>query len=346
MNKLLAFAVASALAMTASVAHAARDTVWAVGSSTVYPLSIRVAEAFHKKTGRKPPRIESLGTGGGFKRFCAGAGDKFPDIANASRPMTKAEFAACQAAGVKDIVELKIGLDGIVVATDDKSPDYAFKLEHLYLGLSANVLRNGEVVKNPYKQWNEVGAELPAGRIIVYGPPASSGTRDAWLDLAIEPGARKFPTNEALRAQDPAAFKARVDPMRSDGGWVDGGENDEDIVGTIQKTPGTLGVFGYSFLVEHSRQLKAAAINGVKPTPRSIIDGSYPLSRPLYIYVKKANVGITAGLREFVAEFVSDAAIGRGGYLQSRGLVPEPQAQQQATKTTAVKLTPMAAPAR
>ncbi|WP_426029676.1 substrate-binding domain-containing protein [Caulobacter sp. DWP3-1-3b2] len=155
--------------------------------------------------------------------------------------MTKAEFAACQAAGVKGIVELKIGLDGIVVATDDKSPDYAFKLEHLYLALSANVLRGGDLVKNPYKQWNEVGAELPASKIIVYGPPASSGTRDAWVDLAIEPGARKFPTNEAPRAQDPAAFKAKVDPMLSDGGWVDAGENDEDIVGLIEKIPGTLG---------------------------------------------------------------------------------------------------------
>ncbi|CAN5125202.1 substrate-binding domain-containing protein [soil metagenome] len=344
MKTLLGATAALALLTGATSAHAARDYVWAAGSSTVFPFSTRTAENFAKKTGKKSPKVESLGTGGGIKMFCGGMGEKFPDIANASRPMKKSEYAACKAAGVNNIVELKIGFDGIVVAMDKQSPDFNFKVEHLYLGLAQNALRGGQFVANPYKSWKDIGGGLPATRILVYGPPPTSGTRDAFVELAIENGAKTFPTAKKLHDTDEKAFKAKVDPLRTDGPWVDAGENDNAIVGTIEKTPGALGVFGYSFLEENANRIKAASVNGVKPSAQTIASGQYPLSRSLYIYVKKDQVGVTPGLKEFIAEFVSDSATGRGGYLQGRGLIPLPPAQHEAQKAAAGKLTPMAAP--
>ncbi|MEH0194403.1 substrate-binding domain-containing protein [Caulobacter sp. CCNWLY153] len=344
MKAFLGAAAALGLLALAPSAHAARDYVWAAGSSTVFPFSTRVAENFAKKTGKKSPKVESLGTGGGIKMFCGGMGEGFPDIANASRPMKKSEYEACKAKGVKDIIEIKIGFDGIVIAMDKKSPDYNFKLEHLYLGLAQNALRGGQFVNNPYKTWKDVGAGLPANRILVYGPPPTSGTRDAWVELAIEGGAKKFPTAKALHDKDEKEFKAKIDPLRKDGAWIDAGENDNAIVGTLTKTPGALGVFGFSFLEENANVIKGAAVNGVKPTPQTIANGTYPVSRSLFIYVKKGQVGVTPGLKEFLAEFVSDAATGRGGYLQGRGLIPLPPAQHDAAKAAAGKLTLMAPP--
>lgn len=344
MKRFIGATVALGLMATAPSAYAARDYVWAAGSSTVFPFSTRAAENFSKKTGKKAPKIESLGTGGGFKLFCGGAGEGYPDIANASRPMKKSEFETCKAKGVKDIIEIKIGFDGIVIAMDKSAPNYNFKLEHLYLGLSQNTLRGGQFVTNPYKTWKDVGAELPGNRILVYGPPPTSGTRDAWLELAMEGGAKKFPTLKALAESDEKAFKAKTHPMRTDGAWVDAGENDNAIVGTIEKTPGALGVFGYSFLEENAGRIKAASVNGVKPTPMTIATGAYPVSRSLFIYVKKSNVGVVPGLKDFLTEFTSDAAAGRGGYLSQRGLIPLPPAQHAAMKAVAAKLTPMAPP--
>jgi len=343
MKKLLGCAAAAALLIPASSAWAARDYVWAAGSSTVFPFTTRVAENFAKKTGRKAPKVESLGTGGGIKLFCGGTGDAFPDIANASRPMKKSEFDACAAKGVKDIVQIKIGFDGIVVATDKDGPDYSFKVEHLYLGLASQVLRGGKFVANPYSTWDEVGSGLPGNKILVYGPPPTSGTRDAFVELAIEAGARKFPTADELRSNNEKKFKEVVDPLRKDG-WVDAGENDNAIVGTLTKTPGSLGVFGYSFLEENMDKVKGASIGGIKPTPQAISDGSYPLSRSLYIYVKKANLPVTQGLQEFINEYVSDAATGRGGYLQGRGLIPLPAGMHDANKAAAAKMPSMARP--
>jgi len=345
MKTAISAVAALATAAIASDAYAARDYVWAVGSSTVFPFTTRVAENYAKKTGSKAPKVESLGTGGGFKMFCGGMGDNFPDVANASRPMKKSEFDACAAKGVKDIVEIKIGFDGIVIAMDKAAPNYNFKLEHLFLGLSDTVLRGGKFVKNPYKAWNHVGAGLPATKILVYGPPPTSGTRDAWLELGVEAGALRFPTAKALKAKDEQQFKQTVDPMRKDGGWVDAGENDNAIVGTLTKTPGALGVFGYSFLEENGDRVKAAAVDGVAPTVATITSGQYPISRSLFIYVKKGQIGVTKGLQEYVNEFVSDAATGRGGYLQSRGLIPLPAGQHDGNKETAAKLPPMARPA-
>ncbi|ALL13227.1 substrate-binding domain-containing protein [Caulobacter henricii] len=344
MNKLLGATAALAMLAAADSAYAARDYVWAAGSSTVFPFSTRVAENYAKKTGKKSPKVESLGTGGGIKMFCGGMGEKYPDIANASRPMKKSEFQACQKAGVKDIVELKIGFDGIVVAMDKKTPDFNFKLEHLYLGLADQTLRGGQLGKNSFKTWNEVNSGLPKTRILAYGPPPTSGTRDAWVELAIENGASKLPPLAKLKDSDEKAFKAKVSPMRGDGAWIDAGENDNAVVGTIQKTPNALGVFGYSFLEQNANTIKAASINGVKPTVATIANGTYPISRSLFIYVKKSQIGVTPGLKEFVNEFTSDAATGRGGYLQSRGLIPLPPQQHDANKAKAKTLPVMAAP--
>ena len=326
MKKLLtSVAVGAALAALGGVGTAAaqsRDYVWAAGSSTVFPFATRVAENYARKTGNKAPKIESLGTGGGIKLFCSGTGPGFPDIANASRRMKKAEFDACQAKGVKDILELKIGFDGIVVATDKDGADYNFKLEHFYFGLAKTVLRGGKFVANPYDTWDAVGSGLPGNRIVVYGPPPTSGTRDAFVELAMEAGARKFPTLDEIRSGNEKRFKALAGTVREDGRWIDAGENDNAIVQTLTRTPGALGVFGFSFLEENEDKVKGARVNGVAPTAATIANGSYPLSRSLYIYVKKANIGVTPGLREFVTEFMSEAAAGRGGYLQSRGLIP------------------------
>jgi phosphate transport system substrate-binding protein len=341
---LLGCAAATAMLATSAPAFAARDYVWAAGSSTVFPFATRVAENYARKSGKKAPKVESLGTGGGIKLFCAGVGDAFPDIANASRPMKKSEFDACAAKGVKDIVAIKIGFDGIVVAVDKDGADYAFKTEHLYLALAANVLRGGKFVKNPYQTWDEIGTGLPGDRISVYGPPPTSGTRDAFVELAIEAGARKYPTAEDLRSNNEAKFKELVDPLRKDG-WIDAGENDNAIVGVLTKTPGALGVFGWSYLEENGDKIKGSAVNGVKPSAGSIADGSYPLARSLYIYVKKANIGVTQGLQDYVNEFVSDAATGKGGYLQGRGLIPLPAGQHDGQQGVAQKLTPMARPA-
>ncbi len=347
MKKLLscAAAVVALSGMAAAPAYAARDYVWAAGSSTVFPFSTRVAENYAKKTGKKAPKVESLGTGGGIKLFCSGAGEGFPDIANASRPMKKAEFDACAAKGVKDIVQIKIGFDGIVIATDKDGADYNFKTEQLFLGLAANVYKNGQWVKNTTNSWDDVGGGLPGNKIQVYGPPPTSGTRDAFVELAIEAGARKFPSIDAIRSDNEKLFKSKVDPLRSDG-WIDAGENDNAIVGDPDQDPGRAGRVRPDLLRrEHGQGEGRASVNGVRPSAQTISDGSYPLSRSLYIYVKKANLGVTPGLQDFVNEFVSDAATGRGGYLQGRGLIPLPPGAHEGQKAVAKAGTPMGRPA-
>lgn len=340
-----AVSAAALLAPSGSSAQAGRDYVWASGSSTVFPFASRVAENYTRKSGKKAPKIESVGTGGGIKAFCGGVGAGFPDIANASRPMKKSEFDICASKGVKDIIEIKVGFDGIVIAGDKDGADYAFKVEHLHQALSKTVLRGGKWVANPYMTWDQIGPGLPGNRIVVYGPPPSSGTRDAFVELAIEAGARRYPTIDAIRSDNEATFKARVDPLRTDGGWIDAGENDNALVQTVTKTPGSLAVFGYSYLEENMDKIKAASVGGIKPTAGAIADGSYPLSRSLYIYVKKSQLAVTPGLKEFVAEFTSDAATGKGGYLQSRGLIPLPAGQHAAQAANAAAAKTMGRPA-
>jgi len=304
-------------------AQGPRAGIWAAGSSTVFPFATRVAENFGRNTGGASPRVESLGTGGGIQAFCAGIGPATPDIANASRQMTASEFDRCAQNGVTDILELQIGYDGIVIATARTGESFNFRPQDLYLGLAKQVPGpDGQLVANPATSWNQVNPALPAQRIQVYGPPPTSGTRDAFLELGMVPGAQAVPAVAALEASNEDQFEAVAQTLREDNLWVDSGENDNAIVQTLTRTPGSLGVFGYSFLEQNLDTVKAETINGVAPNADTIADGTYPLARSLYIYVKRQHIGVTPGLQEFVSEFMGDASAGRGGYLQDRGLIP------------------------
>lgn len=348
------FAATSAIALLALGAcgdnnsggsQGARAGIWAAGSSTVFPFTTRVAENFARTSGGAAPRVESLGTGGGIQAFCQGTGPTTPDIANASRRMKKSEFEMCQKNGVTDIVELKIGYDGLVIATALDAPDYGFEGDDLYLALAKEVPGpNGSFIANPNTTWSQVNPGLPSSRIMVYGPPPTSGTRDSWLELGMAPSAKTIPQLAALDESDSDRFETLAHTLREDGAWIDSGENDNAIVQTLTRTPGSTGVFGYSFLEQNADSVKAHSVNGVMPTPETIASGEYPISRSMFIYVKKAHIGVTPGLKEFVMEYMSDAAAGRGGYLQDRGLVPLPAEELSAQRALATAMTSMASP--
>lgn len=319
--------------------------IWVAGSSTVFPFATRVSEQVARTTGGSAAKVESLGTGGGIKLFCSSNGAGAPDVATASRRMKRSEFDACAKSGVRDIVELKVGYDGIVIAGAKSGADYDFTPQTLYLALAKEIPGGGSgFVANPSKTWADADPKLPAQRIIVYGPPPTSGTRDAFAELALEAGAAKLPALAALKASDEGAFKARAHTLRNDGAWIDAGENDNAIVQTLTRTPGALGVFGYSFLENNADKVKAAKVNGVAPEMAAISDGRYPLSRSLYIYVKKNALAAKPNLQAYVRAFVSDAASGRGGYLLERGLIPLPPGEHEAQKAAAQAQTPMGAP--
>jgi phosphate transport system substrate-binding protein len=303
-------------------AQAARDYISIVGSSTVYPFATVVAEQFGRTTKFKTPKIESTGTGGGLKLFCNGVGVQHPDIANASRRITQTEVDTCAKNGVKDIVEVKIGYDGIVVANSKSSPRFNLALRDLYLALAKNVPDPAgapKLVPNPYKKWSEINSKLPADKIEILGPPPTSGTRDAFLELVMEPGAKTFPFVAAL---DKDAFTAGSHTLREDGAYIEAGENDNLIVQKLEANLHQLGIFGYSFLDQNADKIQGSQINGVGPEFEAISSGKYPISRPLFFYVKKAHVGVIPGLAEFVQEYVSEKAGGKEGYLVERGLIP------------------------
>ena len=348
-------AAASAVALLAVAAcgndqsagnQTARAGIWAAGSSTVFPFATRVAENYARTAGGAAPRVEALGTGGGIQAFCRGVGPNTPDIANASRQMKASEFEMCRANGVTDIVEIKIGYDGLVIATALNAPDYGFEGDDLYLALAKEVPGpGGTFVANPNTTWSQVNPGLPATRIQVYGPPPTSGTRDSWLELAMAPSAEAIPAMAALAESDGDRFETLAHTLREDGAWIDSGENDNAIVQTLTRTPGSTGAFGYSFLEQNSNLVKAHAVNGVMPTLETIASGEYPISRSMFIYVKKQHIGVTPGLEQFVMEFMSAAAAGRGGYLQDRGLVPLQAAELAAQQAIARAMTPMTAAA-
>jgi phosphate transport system substrate-binding protein len=319
--------------------------VWAVGSSTVAPFSSRVAEEFARKTGGAAPRVESLGTGGGIKLFCSGVGAGTPDVANASRRIKASEFEQCRANGVTEIVELEIGYDGVVLAGARNGADYAMSLTDLYRGVGAQIPGPGDrIVNNPHRTWNQIRAGLPPVRIQVYGPPPTSGTRDAFVELGLHAGAEELPALARIKEADKDRFEEIAGRVREDGAWVDSGENDNAIIQTLTRTPGALGVFGYSFLGQNRDRVKAAAIDGVAPTDATIQDGSYALARPLYVYVKKAHVDRVPGLRDYLREFVSEAAVGRGGYLGDIGLIPLPGEELVDSRRRVAELRAMQAP--
>jgi phosphate transport system substrate-binding protein len=284
-----------------------------------------VAEQFGKAGKFKTPKVESTGTGGGFKLFCSGVGVQYPDVSNASRAIKAGEVDSCAKAGVKDIVEVKIGYDGIVLASSVKAKPFIVTRRELYLALAKTVpdpANNQNIIANPYKTWADINKALPADKIEVLGPPPTSGTRDAFVELVMEAGCQNFAWLKSLKDLDEGRFKKVCDTMREDGSYVEAGENDNLIVQKLEANTKAFGIFGYSYLEENISQIHGAQIDGVVPTFENIASGKYPVSRPLFFYVKKAHLGVIPGLREFVTEYVSDRSMGDDGYLAGKGLVP------------------------
>jgi phosphate transport system substrate-binding protein len=351
-----------------SVYAQTRDAVSIVGSSTVYPFATVVAERFGRSTSFKTPKIEATGSGGGLKLFCKGLGAGTPDITNASRRIKKSEYDACQANGVTDVVEVLVGFDGIAIANSKKSQRFELTLQEIYLALAKDVPGpDGKLVANPYQTWREINPALPATRIEVLGPPPTSGTRDAFAELALGGGAKQVGDLKALygmgadqadeikamiaRLGIPAGvytallqkkgkapkgkdiFKSVAYAVREDGAYIEAGENDNLIVQKLEANPSALGIFGFSFLDENGDKVQGSLIGGVEPSFESIADGDYPVSRPLYFYIKAAHVGKIPGIAQYALEFTSNKAMGEDGYLLERGLIPLSEEELQAVQS-------------
>lgn len=340
--KKLPLIIATGLFATASVASA-RDYIEIVGSSTVYPFSTVVAETFGNKTKFKTPKIEATGTGGGMKLFCSGTGIGTPDITNASRRIKKSEFESCQKNGVKDILEVQVGFDGIAIASSKEAPQMQLTLQELFLALAKDVpgKTEGELIPNPYKMWKDINPALPATKIEVIGPPPTSGTRDAFVELALEGGCKTFDFIKAMKKTDSSAYKNTCHTIREDGFFIEAGENDNLIVQKLERNPDALGIFGFSFLDQNSDKVIGSSIDGVDISFESIADGSYPVSRPLYFYAKSAHVGQIPGLIEFLAEFVDEESFGEEGYLTDKGLIPMPEEAREMFRDNAESLKPL-----
>jgi phosphate transport system substrate-binding protein len=321
---LLASAAAVGLFQASAFAQAGRDYIYMVGSSTVYPFATVVAERFGRGSTFKTPKVESTGTGGGLKLFCDGVGVDYPDISNASRAIKQSEIDNCARNGVKDIIEVKIGYDGIVVAASAADPVMNLTRKELFLALAKEIPGSaaGTLVANPYKAWHDVSSDLPNRAIEVLGPPPTSGTRDAFAELAMEAGCSEFDWIAALKKTDESRFQKICHTMREDGAFVEAGENDNLIVQKLVANHAALGIFGFSFLDQNGEKVKGQPIDGTVPTFEAIADGSYPISRPLFFYVKKSHVDVIPGLREYLREFTSEKAWGEDGYLSERGLIP------------------------
>ncbi len=330
-NNRIILAAALTAAAVSNVNAASRDYISIVGSSTVYPFATVVAETFGKTTHFKTPKIESTGSGGGLKLFCAGVGVEHPDITNASRRIKSSEIERCASNGVTDIVEVKIGYDGIVIANSKSAPQMNLTRRDLFLALAKkvpNVKGSGELIDNPYKSWNEVNASLPNTAIEVLGPPPTSGTRDAFVELAMEGGCKTFDFIKAMKKKDKKAYKGICHTIREDGAYIEAGENDNLIVQKLESNPKAVGIFGFSFLDQNADKIQGSIVDKVAPTFEAIADGSYPVSRPLYFYVKKAHVGKIPGIEEYLAEFTSAKAWGEEGYLVDKGMIPMPNQER------------------
>ncbi len=335
----------STIALLTSIAVApvslARESIEVVGSSTVYPFSTVVAERYGRASGKPTPKIESTGSGGGMKLFCSGVGTNYPDITNASRRIKMSEFKKCQSNGVKDIIEVQIGYDGIVIANSVDTEPMNLTRKDIFLALAAKVpgAAEGELIDNPYSTWQQVNPELPDAGIEVLGPPPTSGTRDAFAELAMEGGCKKIAWIAALKKTDKNAFKQLCHTVREDGRYIEAGENDNLIVQKLEANPSALGVFGFSFLDQNADKVQGATIEDVMPTFESIADKTYPISRPLFFYVKKAHVGVVPGIKGFLNEFTSEKAWGEDGYLAEKGMIPLPAAEraEMAKNTRALK---------
>lgn len=314
----------SAMTIVAAGQASARDQLKIVGSSTVFPYSQAVAEEFTNKSGMAAPVLESTGTGGGFKAFCAGVGEEHPDITGASRAIKESEVKLCANNGVTDITEALIGYDGLSIAVSrSNEADLNLTEEQIFKALASDLPDGkGGFLPNPNKKWSDIDPALPAIDILAFGPPPTSGTRDAFVELVMHDGCKDLAGMAELKKADEDKWKEVCSRMRQDGPFVEAGENDNLIVQRLESDKNAVGIFGYSFLYENSDKLKAVKINGVDPKFETIADGSYPVARPLYFYVKNAHRKVIPGMKEFLAEYMSEAALGTDGYLAERGLTP------------------------
>ena len=329
---------------------AQRNAISIVGSSTVYPFTTVVAEQFGQLGEFRTPRVESTGTGGGFKLFCQGVGLIHPDIVNASRKIKPSEITKCSENGIHEILEVKVGFDGIAIASSINSKQFPLSLQQLYLSLAKMVpTKDGTLVENPYRKWSDIDATLPNQTITVYGPPPTSGTRDAFVEIGLEKGALQFPLLKQLRSSSgkkeilaimkklklsssvyeslksksgKKLFKLIAHGIREDGYYIEMGENDNLIMQKLKVNPNALGILGYSYLEQNLDVVKPHTINGIELTFDNIAEGDYPISRSLYIYTKIAHYQLVAGLKEFLEEYTSDISWGEEGYLSDLGLIP------------------------
>ena len=340
----ISITVASLALSATAFAQSGRDYVYVVGSSTVYPFATVVAERFGRGSEFKTPKIESTGSGGGLKLFCDGVGVDHPDVANSSRAIKHSEVDSCAKNGVTEIVEVKIGYDGIVIANARNSTPITLSRRDIFLALAKKVPgpKEGELIANPYVTWADVNPNLPAAKIEVLGPPPTSGTRDAFVELAMEGGCKSAQWIKDLKSTDKNQYKAICHTIREDGAFVEAGENDNLIVQKLQANPNAFGIFGFSFLDQNKEKVKGATIDGIAPTFDAIAEGDYPVSRPLYFYVKKAHVDVIPGLRGYLREFTSERAWGEEGYLSDRGLIPMPDEERFAVAKNVRELTPLA----
>jgi phosphate transport system substrate-binding protein len=323
--KALKLTVAALVASAAFAGAAvARDQIKIVGSSTVFPYTQAVAEEFANKTGNPAPVVESTGTGGGFKAFCGGVGEDFSDLTGASRAIKESEIKLCADNGVTDITEAMIGYDGLSIAVSRANEtDWNLTEEQIFEALAAELPDGkGGFVANPNKKWSDIDPSLPAVNIVVFGPPPTSGTRDAFVELVMHDGCKDLPGMADLKKADENKWTEVCSRMRQDGPFVEAGENDNLIVQRLEADPNSIGIFGYSFLYENSDKLKDVKVNGVEVTFETIADGSYPVARPLFVYIKNAHRDVIPGMKEFLEEYVSDSALGPDGYLAERGLTP------------------------
>ncbi|MGM0952857.1 MAG: substrate-binding domain-containing protein [Pseudomonadota bacterium] len=337
---LTSLALAGSIAAVSTPAMA-RDTINIVGSSTVYPFATVVAERFGRNTDFPTPKLESTGSGGGLKLFCEGVGTQHPDITNASRRMKPSEFELCQSNGVKEITEVRIGADGIVIANSTDAQKADFTLKQVFLALAKEVPNpdgSEELVANPYDKWSDIDSSLPNKEISVMGPPPTSGTRDAFVEIAMQGGCKQF---DFIKNMEKSDMKSVCHSMREDGPFIEAGENDNLIVQRLAQDSETYGIFGYSFLMENSGQIQAASVNGVEPTPEAISSEDYPVARSLWFYIKKAHVGVVPGIQEYVAEFTKESTWGDNGYLVDVGLIPSPRNERMEIAKAAKELKPM-----
>jgi len=339
------FAIAVLATAVLATGAEARDQIRIVGSSTVFPFSTAVAEQFGRTTAFPTPVVESTGSGGGLRLFCAGVGTDHPDITNASRRIKQSEIDTCAENGITEITEVKIGFDGIVLANSRTAPRFEVTLQQLWLALAretpAGNADGGELVPNPNAMWSDIDPSLPEIAIEVMGPPPTSGTRDAFVELAMTGGCRAFDAIAAIRSGDKDRFEEICHSIREDGAFVEAGENDNLIVQKLVDNPDALGIFGFSFLDQNLDQVQGSSIDGVEPTFENIAAQDYPVSRSMYFYVKNAHVNSIPGLREYIAEFTDDAAWGPDGYLADRGLIPLPDEERATVRDEARNLLPL-----